>query len=400
MFFEIFIAVLLGIIAGIITGLLPGIHINLVATTLLSSSAFFLGFASAIALVCFLVSMSIVHTFLDMIPSIFLGVPDDTALSVLPGHSMLLDGRGYEAIKLTAMGSFFALFIIILISPLYVLFLPSYYEYFVEYIAPILIVISLFLILSEGRGKKILAFLLFILAGVLGIATLNYTLIKQPLFPLLTGLFGTPLLIMSILHKSKIPKQRISSGKKVHKGYFKALAASILSGSLVSFLPGLGAAQGAVVGKSIAGKLGRKSFLILLGAISTITIGLGFVALYAISRPRHGVAVAVGKLLEAFTLNQLMLLLAVMLFSGSIAFLLTLFFARVFAKEIMKVNYRKLSLGIITLLAVLTVIISGFYGLLILITGTSIGLLASFWQIRKMHLMGCLILPVILFFLI
>lgn len=397
MFLEILVAAIIGILAGILTGLFPGIHVNLVAITILASSAFLLQYFPVIIIASFLVAMAIVHTFLDTIPAIFLGVPEEeTALSILPGHEMLLKGRGYEAIRLTVIGSLFGIFIILLISPLYLLFLPKYYPAFQNSMAYILIAVSAFLILRDD--KRMFAFILFMLSGILGIFTLSLTAIKQPLFPLLSGLFGSSLLTISFLKRVKIPKQNFKVEKKV-KGTFHALFASIISGSLVSFLPGLGASQGAVIGSSFT-KLNRKAFLILLGAISTVTMGLGFTALYAIARPRHGVAVAVGKLLEFFTLDHLLLLLAVMLFVGGLSVFLTLAFAKLFARKIYKFNYSKLSIFILLFIVVLSVLISGFYSLLILITGTAIGITASILGVKKMHLMGCLILPVIFFFLI
>src|SRR3989344_4613411 len=42
----------------------------------------------------------------------------------------------------------------------------------------------------------------------------------------------------------------------------------------------------------------------------------------------------------------------------------------------------------------------GFIGLIILFTATAIGLITSFFKVGKNHLMGCLILPVILFFIL
>ena len=101
MYFQILTAVLLGIFAGIITGLIPGIHINLISLLLVSLSGYFLGFTHPLILGVFIISMAVTHTFLDIIPSIFLGAPDaDTALAVLPGHRLLLKGMGYEAVKI------------------------------------------------------------------------------------------------------------------------------------------------------------------------------------------------------------------------------------------------------------------------------------------------------------
>ena len=108
-------ALLLGVSAGTFTGLSPGIHINLVAAILLSliPSSLFLQSIPVLALAIFIASMSITHTFIDFIPSIFLGAPDeDTFLSILPGHQLLQEGKGYEAAILTLYGSLTALIII------------------------------------------------------------------------------------------------------------------------------------------------------------------------------------------------------------------------------------------------------------------------------------------------
>ena len=118
---DIIIALLLGVCAGIVTGLVPGVHVNMVSALLLSSSAWLLKFADALVLSVFIISMAVVHTFLDTIPSIYLGAPDaENAMAALPGHRMLLQGRGYEAVKLTIIGSFGGLVVVIVLTTLLV----------------------------------------------------------------------------------------------------------------------------------------------------------------------------------------------------------------------------------------------------------------------------------------
>ena len=129
MLLELIIALLLGLLAGTITGLIPGIHINLISVILLGFSAFLLNLTSPLTLVIFITSMAITHTFLDFIPSIFLGAPDeDSFLSVLPGHQLLLKGRAYYAIIFTLYGSLTALFIILIFTPLFIKILPKIYD--------------------------------------------------------------------------------------------------------------------------------------------------------------------------------------------------------------------------------------------------------------------------------
>src|SRR3989344_277670 len=106
MILELIIALIIGVLIGTITGLTPGLHINLIITFL--SLSFFEKIISSnpFPMSIFIVSLSITHIITDFIPSILLGAPEeDSYLSILPGHRMLLEGRGYEAITLCIYGS-------------------------------------------------------------------------------------------------------------------------------------------------------------------------------------------------------------------------------------------------------------------------------------------------------
>ena len=117
MLIEIILALLLGCTIGTFTGLIPGIHINLVCVFLVAFSVSVFSSVNPIHLVVFITAMAIAHTFIDFIPSVFLGCPDtDTELSILPGHKLLKKGQGYEAIMLTAYVSLAAVIILILIA--------------------------------------------------------------------------------------------------------------------------------------------------------------------------------------------------------------------------------------------------------------------------------------------
>ena len=124
MLIEILISIFIGILAGTFTGLAPGIHINLVGVLLVSLSNSLFKNTNRIYLIVFIASMSIAHTFIDFIPSIFLGCPDtDSGLSILPGHELLNKGKGYEAVMLTAYGGLIAIIILLFVSfPLAALF--------------------------------------------------------------------------------------------------------------------------------------------------------------------------------------------------------------------------------------------------------------------------------------
>ena len=121
MIFQLILALFIGILTGIITGLIPGIHINLISIILLSFTTFLLSITTPLTLIVFITAMAITHTFIDFIPSIFLGAPDqDTVLSILPGHKLLLKGHGHTSVILTLYGSLTALFIILILTPVFI----------------------------------------------------------------------------------------------------------------------------------------------------------------------------------------------------------------------------------------------------------------------------------------
>lgn len=403
MFLEFLIASLLGISAGILTGLIPGIHINLVSLLVVSLSVYLLDIFSLPSLGVFIISMAITHTFLDVLPAIFLGAPDaDTALGVLPGHRLLLQGMGYEAVKLTVIGSLSSLILALFLFPLFIIIVPNIYQKLQVYIGWILLLIVIYMILIEkGLDKKFWAFTVFLMAGILGIMDLTMPNLKQPLFPMLSGLFGISMLIVSLTKKVEIPKQRITDTIRIPKfENIRALIAGTFSGSFVSFFPGLGPAQAAILGSNIMGRLSTYSFLILIGSINTVNMAVSLVSLYTINKARNGAVLAIRELLTTIDLNTLIIFLAAILFAGGIATFLALFLARFFIKIVEKVNYQYLGLSVILLITTLVFYFSSWMGLLILAISTAIGIIPNIVNVKRSHSMGCLMLPVILFFVL
>ncbi len=392
---ELLIALLLGIILGTITGLIPGIHTNLIATILLSVPAF--TFLQPLTAIIFITSMAITHTFLDFIPAIFLGAPDeDTALSIMPGHEFLLKGKAHQAVLLTLTGSTIALIITILITPIFILVIPKIYPFVQKMMAWFLIWISIFLI-SKEENSKLWAIIIFLLAGFLGITTLNLQ-INQPLLPLLTGLFGSSTLIYSISQKIKIPKQKIGKLILTKKELIKPAIATAIVSPICSFLPGLGSSQAAIIGSNITKELSRKQFLILLGSINTLVMSISFVTLYLIDKPRTGAASAIQQI-TAISLKELTLILATTIITALISIFLTIKISKIFTKNIHKIKYTKISFFILIFLTIIIFTFSEFIGLLVFLVSSFLGLTCIYSQVRRGHLMGALLIPTILLYL-
>ena len=86
---DILFLTLGGCCLGLVTGLTPGLHVNTVC--LIGLSLYHKLGLNEIQFGVAMVAMAVTHTFLDFIPAIFIGVPEEcTALSVLPTHKLLL----------------------------------------------------------------------------------------------------------------------------------------------------------------------------------------------------------------------------------------------------------------------------------------------------------------------
>ena len=396
MIIEILIALLLGVSAGTFTGLTPGIHINLVGVGLVGLSTSFLSWIHPIYFVVFIVSMAITHTFVDFIPSMFLGCPDtDTELSILPGHELLMEGKGYEAVALTAYGGIAAIIILAIMFIPSILIIEKTYGLIKIFIPYLLIFITLSLIFFER--KKIYALLAIILTGILGWIIFNFPNLNQPLLPLLSGLFGSSSILISIKNKQKIPEQIITNPKINLR---RPLIGAIIASPLCSFLPALGSGQAAIIGNFFSSRNSdRKEFLVLIGAINTLIMGLSFITFYAISKTRTGASAAIKEIIGSLSLKILILILAVSIISGVFSFFLTIFLAKFFSKKIYQINYLKLSLFALFILLIVVFLVSGIIGISILVISTITGIYCINLGVRRTNMMGCLIIPTIIYYL-
>jgi putative membrane protein len=386
---------ILGIISGTFTGLIPGIHINLVAISLLSVTT--IQDLPINSLIIFIIAMAITHTFLDFIPSIFLGAPsEDTALSVLPGHELLLEGQGHNALKLTVLGSTIAIISLIFIIPVFIFLIPKIYPLLQRMMGILLIWIAIFLIYNEKNGK-IKATLIFILAGFLGVTSLNLN-INQPLLPLLTGLFATSTLIHSIKSKTILPKQSLGKLTLPRLQIIKPTIATILISPVCSLFPGLGSSQAAIIASGLSGKSTREQFLILLGSINTIVMSISFLTLILFQKSRTGAAFTLSQI-TSLSFTHLPLILTTILISTLLSIPIALYISKLTAKNIHKIPYTKLSIIILILLTMTITLISGLLGLLILIIATNLGLTCIEFGARRSFLMGAILIPTIIFYL-
>lgn len=389
----------LGAGIGVLTGLLPGVHVNNIAPVLVGLT---LGATlEPLQAISLIVAAMITHTFLDFIPSTFLGVPNkDTALSVLPAHKLVLDGRGYEVIKLTALGSLGALMLSVALIGLLAPVIGPAYEFIKPYMHWLLIGMIGVMILLERRLRKMLwATGIFFLAGFLGLLVLDTNVATGvgAFMPLLGGLFGLSVLLISVNAESSFPKQEISNEPVELRANARSIFAGTSAGFLTGILPGVGPAQGTVLTQLATRSGGTRDFLVGVSGVNTAKALLSFVALYVIGNPRSGAAVAVDEIIDVGS-QEVLFLIGLSLFIGGIAAVLHLRIGKFAARHIQRLPYREMCFAVVLSVIGFSIYYAGMMGLLILGTATAVGLLPPALGVKRTHCMGCIILPCILYF--
>ena len=489
---------LLGAVLGCGTGAFPGIHINTLCLLLISSlgalmpaaasAAIWLGVSgddAPILLACLIVSAAASHSFLDFLPSVFLGAPDEgESLSTLPGHRLLLQGRGREAVEHAASGALVGGSVATaLCVPLYfVLGPPLNMHAAVDSISLAVVLLALaLLILSEKGGdvtaeirvrkavrssrplslvrpvpvdgepvmvrgkavrerwstvlvtptgrwrlrgpvpsgevsiegtwivrtprlqKRAIALALILLSGLLGLVVMDRRLPGDGLagldlglmFPLLTGLFGVPTLLNS--SKASLPPQQ-DVGARPRMGLCSLGA---LAGAVVGWFPGISSTTGVILISSF----GRRNndaggFIAMVSAVGTASAVFGILALAVAGKGRSGALLAVKDVLGGeLPFEQFPLLLAGVLVGCFVGHRALLWLGAWFARSSSKIDIPRLNRLILALLLLLTVVFSGVPGALVLAVSTILGLVPPAMGVNRVHLTGCLLVPVLLFLL-
>lgn len=388
----------LGLLAGVFTGLIPGIHMNLIATFLAFESASVMG--KPMIFIPFLIALSVAYCFFEYIPTIFLSAPkESSALLVRPTHKFLKQGRGLEVLDIILKSSLVAILMFLVSLPLLIYLLPAGYKAIGNYTWVFLLAISLHFILKEKHLKQIFwTLVVFGASGVLGWIVLNsYASFK--LMPLLTGLFGAPFLIKNLENQNSIPKQlkgvKTSLGKKdLLFGNFLGMLATFLLG----IFPGLGPAQASMLANEAREEKNPRDFFVTMGAINLNDILFSVLALFTIKKPRAGTIAAIRDLFS-FSKTYFFISILIAFLVAIVSYFLAKKTGKIFANKIQVLTDSKFILVVLLFLFSITFFLDGFYGILILITGSLIGYLALEKGIRQSHAMAALIVPTILYFL-
>lgn len=406
-------ASLAGCAMGLFSGLVPGIHVNTLAALMLSSYAFIEGLVplegeeAAVAVCCCIMSASVVHSYVDFVPSVFIGAPDaEDAVSVLPGHRLLLEGRGMEAVRAAAIGSMIGCSASILMAIPLQWALLNGAEGILDKLTPAVLLIAMAVVLGgeASRGNALWGTVAFVLSGILGLLCMTLDIPMDGvlgegsvMMPLLTGLFGIPVMLETS-DAPRIPKQ--VDRVKDPTGPVPGLR-GVLMGAVAGWFPGITATVGASMSAVIFPESRPARFISTVASVGTVTSVLSLVTLSVSGSGRSGTALAIGEIagdaVSGFMSGGFLLLLAAAALASPVGYWLTIGSGKLMAGMAGGISPRKLGKTVLALLCVLTVLLNGPAGLFILFASTAVGLLPSACGTGRTVLCGCLLLPVTLF---
>lgn len=383
-----------GIALGTVSGLIPGLHANNFALLLA-------GFAPSIPahplyVGAAMLAAGVTHTFLDIVPALALGVPDPAlAPTALPGHRLVLQGRGHEALRLSALGSALAVALAIPLAIPVTLGMERAYPTIAANLSLVLVTVSVLLVVSERTMEARLGGALALLgSGILGILTLDVPTggvlpAGDMLAPLFAGLFGAPILIEA-LSGSGVPPQddervTTSGGFILSVGFVGTVA-----GALVGYLPAISSAIAAAAALVVLPHRGPRAFVLASSGVSTANTVFALFALVALGSPRTGVLVA----LESSDVpHNLPVLLGSVAIAAACGFLLVLVLGDRYLTAVGAVDNVVLVLGVLGFLCMLVVAFTGIVGVAVFVASTAVGLIPARFGARRMTCMGVLLVP-------
>ncbi len=453
---SVLVASLAGTCIGFAAGLIPGLHMNNIAAALTGYAGTSLGAFVLIGLVCgsdevgliaaCLISSALVgHLFASAVSSTYVGIPSEDIVSVLPAHRLAKAGLGRIAVAASADGSLFGIVIatVLLLPTCVAMGSPAgVYSILKKVMVPFIILLSSVLLASEvGNARagstrlelslRILkALCVFLCSGILGTAVLRTdfyacSVLDFPwmpggfvpksslLLPMFAGLFGVSGLLLSMGSRRVVDAE--SNGVLVHHSPRRRdVLVAILGGMIVGWMPGITSGSAAALCSPRTREYGVESvhgavrFIWLYSAITASGTIFAVGALFTILRARSGSMDAVQTFLGPqilagsvySSLPQLASILLSMLIASIAAYSVLRWLSSSLSRFRDLLCSRNLAIASLIFVCSLSLFLTGTRGSLLLVTATMLGLMPPLIGVRRIQLMGCLLVPIVITYLV
>ena len=443
----------LGTVLGFLAGLVPGLHMNNIAAaiTAYSSAAIAaLGTAfwaddqgdSSVLVSCFISSAVVSHIFSESVVSTYVGIPDEDVVSVLPAHRLAKAGLGTLSVRSHAEGALAGvLYGAALVFPVSLLMGSPLFGYgVVSELMPLIVSFLILLLLaSEGYpslrfrhpvpnhlSKVLAALTVFLASGVLGTAALltNYYAAPIPdfpwmgdrfvprsslLLPMFAGFFGVPSLLLS-LGSRPLPGIIFPEAVRLRLvPSLREILTMLMGGVMVGWLPGMTSGSAAAACSPSSGEqLSREGvssasrFVWLYSAISASGAVMSVGALFVIGRARSGfmdaVSLFLGGSLDQGAWLQLVPLMSTillsMVFSSVLSYAVLARCLPILSGSSKFLCSKGLAVSSLMFVIGLSLYLTGARGALLMGAASSLGILAPLMGIRRLQLMGSLLVPI------
>ena len=405
---------LLGAAIGTFTGLVPGIHVNTLAAMMLAGfpllsdllSPFIPSELMPVCISSCIMSASIVHSFVDYVPSVFIGAPDpDDVVSALPGHRLLLEGRGMAAVRSAAIGSCVgACASIALAVPLQLVLMSGLSDYLDSITAVVLIAVMVLMVLHEKEPKDVpWCILIIIISGLLGLICMDLGIPSDGIivggtlmFPMLTGLFGMPMMLQSLCN----PVIEVQNDDCEYPVGPVPGIKGVITGVLTGWFPGITSTTGAILSDSVTPEKSPEGFISMTASIGTSAAIIMLVTMSITGHGRSGTMIIIGDILGDSIIGTMnicfLLLLLTAAFAAFLGYVSTILCGKLMSKVINSIDTLILNRACIILITALVLLMTGPFGLLILLVSTALGFLPVRVGVSRVYLTGCLLIPALL----
>ena len=436
----------MGSLLGGMTGLVPGLHPNTVAAMLAGFPQLFAVFtiggvtgslepaaSSSMFLGCFLIGILMGHSMTEIIPTAMLGVSDDeTVVAQLPSQRLYNLGRSDLVIEAAVVGGLgaIALFALLFIPTRLLMGQPvGLYSAIRPFMGFLLLGISAFVLLSaRHQGTFLISSASFMLSGMIGIVVLTLQLPTQLtvsmfggawlvdsssfLLPAFSGFFAFPALLFHSGNRAP-PDSGFASGERIRAPVGGPLMRSLLPSILIGWIPGITNAY-AVSLTSMRRRDCHRSigsayqYLVTYTAANVGGSLQSIIALATIFRARNGTLEAINDSFSSSVLGWFQGLeppvaIITFLWAACIATVVGTWSCMALGRKMMRASksnsLRPIRVAILVFILLLILSVSGPVGLLVMLSCATLGSWSIFKGVPRVHLMGFLIVPVIVYFL-